>query len=101
MQADPAAGVERIVKAIPKDRCERCTSLLDGEAYKAERDRVCSVCATRAEARGETVERVCPACLGEPLPPTDGPDGRPILGRCGACTPLPAHAQALLDVESS
>lgn len=44
-------------------------------------------------------EGVCPACMGEPLPPTHGPDGRPILGVCAVCSPLPAHVQALVDAE--
>jgi hypothetical protein len=80
--------------AIPADRCQRCVAPLGDEAYRADRDRVCPVCAGRARGRGEVVERVCPVCHGQPLAPVDGPDGKLWPRACGACTPPPELAEA-------
>ena len=41
----------------------------------------------------------CPYCHGEPRPVVDGPDGELMPGVCGVCTPLPAHALALIEAE--
>ena len=91
MRADQTAPAP----VIPLDRCQRCIAPLDGEVYRAERDRVCGVCADRAEQRGEPIARVeCAVCLDLPLRPTTGPDGTLITGHCGACTPLP---ESVLD----